>query len=65
MLLAFGLGASSVVTMAALTLFMFWELTPWGAAVVRISGYALIALGIVVMAGPVQLPFEMTVRWPV
>lgn len=56
MLLAFALGAGNFGTMAVITGLMVWEVTPWGAAVVRIAGYALVALGVVVMAGPIQPP---------
>jgi predicted metal-binding membrane protein len=56
MLLAFALGAGNLLTMAAITLLMVWEVTPWGSAVLKIAGYSLIALGIVVMAGPLTPP---------
>jgi predicted metal-binding membrane protein len=56
MLLAFALGAGNLLTMAAITLLMVREVTPWGSAVLKIAGYGLIALGIVVMAGPLTPP---------
>lgn len=60
MLLAFALGAGSLVTMAAITLLMAYEVTPWGVGVIKTVGYALVALGVIVMAGPVQAPLW----WP-
>jgi hypothetical protein len=33
-----------------------WLVTPWGSAVLKIAGYSLIALGIIVMAGPLTPP---------
>jgi predicted metal-binding membrane protein len=56
MLLAFALTAGSLVAMAAITLLMAWEVTPWGWNMVKVTGYVLIALGIVVMAGPIEAP---------
>jgi predicted metal-binding membrane protein len=61
MLLAFALAAGNLFTMASLTLLMVWEVTPWGAGAVKLTGYALLALGVVVMAGPIQAPLG----WPV
>ena len=54
MLLAFGLGAGSVTVMALITAIMVWEVTPSGVRAVKIVGYCLIAIGVVILAGPVQ-----------
>jgi predicted metal-binding membrane protein len=56
MLLAFALAAGSLAAMAAITLLMVWEITPWGGSVVKGLGYGLIALGVFVLAGPIQAP---------
>jgi predicted metal-binding membrane protein len=56
MLLAFALAAGNLLTMAAITLLMVWEVTPSGSSVVKISGYALVGLGVFVLAGPMQAP---------
>jgi predicted metal-binding membrane protein len=56
MLLAFALGAGSVFTMGAFTVLMVWEAAPWGSSVVKPVGYALIAFGVFVLAGPISLP---------
>jgi predicted metal-binding membrane protein len=56
MLLAFALGSGSVFTMGAITVLMVWEMTAWGSSVVKPIGYALIALGVFVLAGPISLP---------
>jgi predicted metal-binding membrane protein len=56
MLLAFALGSGSVFTMGAITVLMVWEVTPWGSSVVKPVGYALIAFGVFVLAGPISLP---------
>lgn len=56
MLLAFALGAGNLSVMGAITLFMVWEVTPWGASVVKVLGYWLIGLGVLVLAGPIQTP---------
>jgi predicted metal-binding membrane protein len=56
MLLAFALGSRSVLTMGAITVLMVWEVTAWGSSVVKPVGYALIALGVFVLAGPISLP---------
>jgi predicted metal-binding membrane protein len=56
MLLAFALGSGSVFTMGAITVLMVWEVTAWGSSVVKPVGYALIALGVFVLAGPISPP---------
>jgi predicted metal-binding membrane protein len=56
MLLAFALGSGSLLTMGGITVLMLWEVTPWGSSVVKPVGYALIAVGIFVLAGPIDLP---------
>lgn len=56
MVLAFALGSGSVFTMGAITALMVWEVTPWGSSAVKPVGYALIALGVLVLAGPISLP---------
>jgi predicted metal-binding membrane protein len=56
MLLAFALGSGSVFTMGAITVLMVWEVTPWGSSVLKPVGYALIALGVFVLAGPISPP---------
>jgi predicted metal-binding membrane protein len=56
MLLAFALGSGSVFTMGAITVLMVWEMTAWGSSVVKPVGYALIALGVFVLAGPISVP---------
>jgi hypothetical protein len=56
MLLTFALGSGSVFTMGAITVLMVWEVTPWGSSVVKPVGYALIAFGVFVLAGPISLP---------
>jgi predicted metal-binding membrane protein len=56
MLVAFALGAGNLLTMAAITLLMAWEVTPWGRSVVKVTGYALVALGAFVLAGPAPSP---------
>jgi len=56
MLLAFALGSGSVITMGAITVLTVWEVTAWGSSVVKPVGYALIALGVFVLAGPISLP---------
>jgi predicted metal-binding membrane protein len=56
MLLAFALGSGSLLTMGGITVLMVWEVTPWGSSVVKPVGYALIALGVFVLAGPIDLP---------
>ena len=56
MLVAFALAAGNVLTMAAITLLMAWEVTPWGASAVKVTGYALVALGAFVLVGPVPSP---------
>jgi len=56
MLLAFALGSGSLFTMAAIAVLMAWEVTPWGSSVVKPVGYALVALGVFVVAGPISLP---------
>lgn len=42
--------------MAAITLLMVWEVTPWSRSVIKGLGYGLIALGVFVLAGPIQPP---------
>jgi predicted metal-binding membrane protein len=59
MLVAFALSAGSLAAMAAITLLMVWEVTPWSGPAVRLAGYALVALGVIVLAGPIELP-----PWP-
>jgi predicted metal-binding membrane protein len=54
MLLAFALGAGSLACMVAITAVMAWEVTPWGASTVRITGYGLIVIGVFILAGPIQ-----------
>jgi predicted metal-binding membrane protein len=56
MLLVFALGSGSVFTMGAITVLMVWEVTSWGSSVVKPVGYALIAFGVFVLAGPISLP---------
>jgi predicted metal-binding membrane protein len=56
MLLAFALGSGSVFTMGAITVLMVWEMTAWGSSAVKPVGYALVALGVLVLAGPISLP---------
>jgi predicted metal-binding membrane protein len=56
MLLAFALGSGSLLTMGGITVLMVWEVTQWGSSVVKPVGYALIALGVFVLAGPIDLP---------
>jgi Predicted metal-binding integral membrane protein (DUF2182) len=56
MLLVFALGSGSVFTMGAITVLMLWEATPWGSSSVKPVGYALIALAVFVMAGPISPP---------
>jgi predicted metal-binding membrane protein len=56
MLLAFALGSGSVFTMGAITVLTVCEVTAWGSSVVKPVGYALIALGVFVLAGPISLP---------
>jgi predicted metal-binding membrane protein len=57
MLLAFALAASSLVAMAAVTAAMALEVTSVGRALVRLLGYGLIGLGVLVLYGPIQKPF--------
>jgi predicted metal-binding membrane protein len=56
MLLAFALGSGSLFTMGAIAFLMVWEVTAWSSSVVKPVGYALIALGVFVLAGPISLP---------
>jgi predicted metal-binding membrane protein len=56
MLLAFALGSGNLVTMGAITVLMVWEVTAWGSGVVKPVGYALIAVGVFVLAGPISPP---------
>jgi predicted metal-binding membrane protein len=56
MLVAFALGAGSLVTMAALAGVMVWEVSPWGTTSVKLLGYCLIGLGVVILAGPIAAP---------
>jgi predicted metal-binding membrane protein len=56
MLLAFALGSGSVLAMGAITALTVCEVTAWGSSVVKPVGYALIALGVFVLAGPISLP---------
>jgi len=60
MLLAFALGAGNIITMCAITLLMVVEVSPWGSVVVKLAGYSVIGLGVLVMAGPITPP----VWWP-
>jgi predicted metal-binding membrane protein len=57
MLLAFALAAGSLVAMAAVTMVMVWEASSFGRTVVKPLGYGLIALGVLVLYGPIQTPF--------
>jgi predicted metal-binding membrane protein len=54
MLLAFAIGAGSLAFMGAITAAMVWEVTPLGSGTVKLIGYALLAAGVVVLAGPIQ-----------
>jgi predicted metal-binding membrane protein len=56
MLLGFALGSGSIFTMGAITVLMVAEVTAWGPSVVKPVGYALIALGVFVLAGPIAPP---------
>jgi predicted metal-binding membrane protein len=56
MLLAFALGSGSVFTMGAITVLTVCEVTAWGSSVVKPVGYALLSLGVFVLAGPISLP---------
>ena len=56
MLLAFAIGAGSFLTMAALTVLMLFEVSSFGSVVVKPVGYVLIALGVLVLAGPITPP---------
>ena len=60
MLLAFAFGAGNIITMCAITLLMVVEVSPWGSVVVKLAGYGVIGLGVLVMAGPITPP----VWWP-
>ena len=55
MLLAFAIAASNLLTMAAFAFLMLFEANPLGRTVVKPVGYALIALGVVVLYGPIQI----------
>jgi predicted metal-binding membrane protein len=57
MLLAFALMAGSLAAMAAVTVVMVAEVTQLGRTVVRPLGYGLIAIGVLVLYGPIQNPF--------
>ena len=57
MLLAFALAASSLVAMAAIAVVMVSEVSPLGRNIVKPLGYGLIALGVLVLYGPIQTPF--------
>jgi predicted metal-binding membrane protein len=46
MLLSFALAASSLAAMAAITLAMVYEVSPWGRAGVKLLGYVLVAAGV-------------------
>jgi predicted metal-binding membrane protein len=46
MLLSFALAAANLVLMAAVTLAMVYEVSPWGRAGVKPLGYGLIAVGV-------------------
>ena len=56
MLVGFALGAGSIALMAALTAVMVAESTSHSTVFVKPIGYALIAVGALTMAGPIQLP---------
>lgn len=56
MLLAFALAPGSLALMAAITAIMVWEVTPAGAVTVKHVGYGLIAVGVLILAGPIQGP---------
>jgi len=55
---AFALGAGSIAIMAVITIIMVWELTPSGQGMVKLVGYGLIALGVLILVGPIQGPFN-------
>jgi Predicted metal-binding integral membrane protein (DUF2182) len=58
MLLAFALGIGSLEIMAAITAVMVWEaVSPSGTAPVKIVGYALIVVGVAVLAGRSSGPY--------
>jgi predicted metal-binding membrane protein len=57
MLLASALAASSLVAMVAVTVVMASEVSQLGRTVVRPLGYGLIAVGVLVLYGPIQSPF--------
>ena len=50
----------NIITMCAITLLMVVEVSPWGSVVVKLAGYGVIGLGVLVMAGPITPP----VWWP-
>lgn len=56
MLVGFALGAGSIALMAALTAVMVAESTSNSNMFVKPVGYALVAIGALTMAGPIQLP---------
>ena len=56
MLLSFALLPSSLVAMAAITLLMLFEVSPQGSTAVKPVGYALIAVGVLTLYGPIVLP---------
>lgn len=55
MLLAFALAASNLLAMAAIAVLMLFEASSLGRTVVKPMGYALIALGVLVLYGPIQI----------
>ena len=55
MLLTFALATASLPAMAVITLLMIYEVSPFGQSTVRVLGYALIGLGVLVLYGPIPL----------
>ncbi len=55
MLLTFAIGAAGLVTMAAFAGLMLFEVSALGRAIVKPVGYVLIALGVVVLYGPIPI----------
>ena len=50
MLLSFALAAASLAAMAAITVAMVFEISPWGRSSVRLLGYGLVAAGVAAIA---------------
>lgn len=55
MLLAFAIAASNLLAMAAFAFLMLFELSSLGRTAVKPVGYALIALGVLVLYGPIPI----------